>query len=233
MKRLVVDSVGRRTPKGRFSAWAIAIVAVCFGFSSAPGHVGGHSETYHAIQVQQGSTAQQPATGAAEQSSAHKYFTDVMLVNQNGEKMRFYSDLLQGKVVIINSFFATCQGSCLPMNRNLEKVQQALGDHVGKDVFIISISVDPTVDTPASLKEYAKKLHARPGWYFLTGEKQNVDFALNKLGQFVSDKQDHLNIFIIGNERTGLWKKAFGLAQSDELVKVVESVLNDQPAGAK
>jgi protein SCO1/2 len=167
-------------------------------------------------------------SSAAELSPAHRYFTDVVLVNQNGERMRFYSDLLQGRVVIIDSFFATCQGSCLPMNRNLEKVQQALGDHVGKDVYIISISVDPTVDTPANLKEYAKKLHARPGWYFLTGDKQNVDFALNKLGQYVNDKQDHLNIFIIGNERTGLWKKAFGLAPSDQLVKVVESVLNDQ-----
>jgi len=53
------------------------------------------------------------------------------------------------------------------------------------------------------------------------------------VGQFVGHKEDHLNIFIIGNERTGLWKKAFGLAQSDELVKVVESVLNDKPADAK
>ena len=176
---------------------------------------------------------QQPSSQAASESPAHKYFTDVVLLNQNGERMRFYSDLLQNKVVIIDSFFATCQGSCLPMNRNLEKLQEALGDHVGKDVFIISISVDPGVDTPASLKEYAKKLHARPGWYFLTGDKQNVDFALNKLGQYVNDKQDHLNIFIIGNERTGLWKKAFGLARSDELVKVVESVLNDQPPGSK
>ena len=114
------------------------------------------------------------------------------------------------------------------MNRNLEKIQEALGEHVGRDVNIISISVDPTVDTPAALKEYAKKLHARSGWYFLTGEKQNVEFALTKLGQYVNDKNDHLNIFIIGNERTGLWKKAFGLARSDELVKVVESVLNDQ-----
>jgi Uncharacterized protein SCO1/SenC/PrrC, involved in biogenesis of respiratory and photosynthetic systems len=157
----------------------------------------------------------------------------VVLVNQNGEKMRLYSDLLRDKVVIIDAFFATCQGSCLPMNRNLEKVQEALGDRVGKDVYIISISVDPIVDTPANLKEYAKKLHARPGWYFLTGEKQNVDFALRKLGEYVEDKQDHLNIFIIGNERTGLWKKAFGLAPSDELVKVVLSVLNDQPPGDK
>src|SRR5712691_6336933 len=57
------------------------------------------------------------------ESPAHKYFTDVVLLNQNGERMRLYSDLLHGKVVIINSFFATCQGSCLPMNRNLETVQ--------------------------------------------------------------------------------------------------------------
>lgn len=171
--------------------------------------------------------AQQPAP--APQSPAQHYFTDVELTNQNGEKMRLYSDLLKGKVVIINSFFATCQGSCLPMNKNLEKVQEALGDRIGKDVYILSISVDPAVDTPTNLKEYAKKLHARPGWYFLTGPKENVDFALKKLGQFVSDKQDHLNIFIIGNEPTGLWKKAFGLAKSEELVKVVESVANDKP----
>lgn len=174
-----------------------------------------------------------PSPSAIEPSPAHAYFTDIVLVNQNGERMRFYSDLLQNKVVIIDSFFATCQASCLPMNRNLEKVQEALGDHVGKDVYIISISLDPTVDTPANLKEYAKKLHARPGWFFLTGDKQSVDIALNKLGQYVNAKQDHLNIFIIGNERTGLWKKAFGLARSEELVKVVKSVLNDQAPGSQ
>lgn len=172
-------------------------------------------------------------TAAGEQSPAHHYFTDVELINQNGEKMRFYSDLLQNKIVIINSFFGTCQGVCLPMNRNLEKVQQALGEHVGRDVNIISISVDPLIDTPASLKAYAKTLNARPGWYFLTGDKQNVDFALKKIGHFVSDKQDHFNILLIGNERTGLWKKAFALAPVSELIKQVESVLNDQVPGIK
>jgi protein SCO1/2 len=173
----------------------------------------------------------QSGSATEEQSGAQKYFTDVVLLNQNNERMRLYSDLLKGKVVIINAFFATCQGSCLPMNRNLEKVQEALGERFGKDVSIISISVDPTVDTPANLKEYAKKLHAKPGWYFLTGDKNNVDLALHKLGQFVEQKENHLNVIIIGNERTGLWKKAFGLARSDELIKVVESVLHDQPTG--
>ena len=99
-------------------------------------------------------------TKEAEQSAAQKYFSDIQLVNQDGEKMRFYSDLLQGKVVIINSFFATCAGSCLPLTRNLEKLQQALGPRLGKEVHILSISVDPAVDTPASLKAYAKKLNA-------------------------------------------------------------------------
>ena len=167
--------------------------------------------------------AQQP-----EQSPAEKYFTDTVLINQDGEKMRLYSDLLKGKTIIINSFFATCKGSCLPLTRNLEKVQQALGNRLGEDAYIISISVDPSVDTPAALKAYAKKLNARPGWYFMTGDKENVDFALKKLGQFVDNKENHMNIFIIGNERTGLWKKAFGLAKIEELMKVVDSVLNDQ-----
>ena len=176
--------------------------------------------------AQQTPPPQTPSTSS--DSPAKKYFTDVVLVNQNGEKVRFYSDLLQGKVVIINSFFATCAGSCLPLTRNLEKLQQALGERMGKEVHILSISVDPTVDTPTSLKAYAKKLNAGPGWHFLTGDKESVDFALKKIGHFVDSKESHLNIFIIANERTGLWKKAFGLAKSDEIMKVVDSVLNDQ-----
>jgi protein SCO1 len=182
-----------------------------------------------AVSAQQPAPPQQqpaPANNNAE-SAAQKYFTDTILVDQDGKKMRFYSDLLKGKTVIIDSFFATCQGSCIPMTRNLEKVQEALGPRLGHDAVIISISVDPTVDTPGELKAFAKKFHARPGWYFVTGERENVEFVLKKLGQFVEDKQDHLNIFIIGNERTGLWKKAFGLAKAEELVKVVDSVMND------
>jgi protein SCO1 len=197
----------------------VSVVNFCWTFTH-------HRDTEDTELAQRRAANQEPASDS--QSPAHKYFTDVELINQDGEKLKFYSDLLRGKVVIINSFFATCQASCLPLTRNLEKVQQALGERLGKDVYILSISVDPTVDTPPNLKEYAKKLNAKPGWFFLTGTKENVDFTLKKIGHFVPDKQNHLNLFIIGNERTGLWKKAFGLAKSDEIVKVVESVVNDQ-----
>lgn len=163
-----------------------------------------------------------------EASAAEKYFTDVELINQDGKKVRFYSDVLKGKTVIVNAFFTSCTSVCPPMNRNMEKIQEALGERVGRDVFLVSMTVDPEVDTPTRLKEYAQKFHAGKGWIFLTGKKENLDWALYKLGQYVETKDDHKTIFIIGNEPTGLWKKAFGMANVAELVQVVESVVNDK-----
>ena len=228
MSKPVVD-LNRTVLQRRIVFYLLMIVSLSVGSAVTSAQVREPGQAQTTVKSQDANSQKPTSVDPSEPSPAHKYFTDVVLVNQNGERMRFYSDLLQGKIVIISSFFATCQGSCLPISRNLQKVQEALGERVGKDVRIISISVDPTVDTPPLLKQYAKKLQARPGWFFLTGDKKNIDFALTKLGQFVSDKQEHLNILIIGNERTGLWKKAFGLAKSDELIKVVESVVNDQP----
>src|ERR1043166_10120768 len=168
--------------------------------------------------------AQQQATPSA----AAKYFSDVELINQDGQKLRFYSDVLKDRVVIISAFFSTCTSVCPPMNRNLEKIQDALGDRLGKDVFLVSISVDPEKDTPTRLKKNSRRFHAKPGWLFLTGKKENVDWALYKLGQYVETKNDHTTVLIIGNEPKGLWKKAFGLAKSDELIRIVDDVINDR-----
>lgn len=165
---------------------------------------------------------------SAADTPAKNYFTDVMLVNQSGEKLRFYTDLIKGRVIIINVFFSSCHGSCPVMMGTFQKIQDWLGDRLGKDVYLISMSVDPQMDTPEKLKEYAAQLKARPGWHFVTGEKKNLEMALRKIGQYVQVREDHSNIFIIGNETTGLWKKAFGLAKIEDIITVVESVLNDK-----
>ena len=167
--------------------------------------------------------------GAAPVPDLHQagmnYFTDVELVDQDGAKVRFYSDLLAGKVVVINSFFATCNGSCPVMSGAFKKIQAALGDRVGRDVHLISISVDPETDTPDKLRTFAKAAGARPGWHFVTGEKKNVSQALYKLGLRTDTKENHTAIVLIGNEPKGVWKKAFGLAASDEIVKLVQEVV--------
>jgi protein SCO1/2 len=191
-----------------------------------------------AVQMKKPQPPASVAQGAATtkddaQTAAQKYFTDVELLNQNGEKMRFYSDLLKDKVVIVNTFFGTCTSVCPPMNRNLEKMQETFKDRIGKDLYIISISVDPQVDTPPVLKDYAAKFHAVPGRFFLTGKKENIDWALYKLGQYVEDKNDHQTVIVIGNVRTGLWKKAFGMAKLEELIEIVRTVLDDKGEGAE
>ena len=172
--------------------------------------------------------AQGNPTAAAKNAAARTYFTDVILVNEDGKEMRFYRDLIEGKVVIMIPFFTTCTGICPPMNRNLEKIQGWLGDRLGRDVNMLSVSVDPLTDTVPRLKEYSQRFHARPGWHFLGGEKENVDFALKKIGQYVEAKEDHDSIMIIGNMRTGLWKKARALGRIEELIAIVESVVNDK-----
>ena len=173
------------------------------------------------------------AQKAPEPTPAQKYFSDVELVDQDGRKVRFYSDVLKGKTVVVNAFFTTCTSVCPPMNRSMEKIQEAFGDRVGRDVFLVSLTVDPATDTPARLKEYAAKFHAGKGWAFLTGKKENLDWALYKLGQYVEEKESHKTVIIVGNESTGLWKKALGMARVEELIEIVRSVADDKAAAAR
>jgi protein SCO1/2 len=179
-----------------------------------------------------GQAAKGPApaayAGQGEDSAAQRYFTDTVLMNQNGESVRFYSDLLKNRIVVINTFFTECVSVCPLLNRNMQAIQDWLGDRLNRDVLLLSISVDPATDTPPRVKEYAQRFHAKPGWVFLTGKKENVELVLQKLGLRVEARDDHSTIFIIGNDRTHLWKKAMGAAKSDQLIPIVESVVNDK-----
>lgn len=208
----------------RRRASGIAFVVVLAAIAAMPGA---------AQQRASGAAGAGPAARQQEQSAAHRYFTDVVLVNQNGEALRLYSDLLKGKIVVINSFFATCTGVCPMMNRKMAQIQAALGDRVGRDVLLLSITVDPENDTPARLRDYAATYGARPGWHFLTGKRENVEFALRRLGQYVEAPEDHTTIIIAGNEPTGLWKKILALADTSQILEAVFSVANDKgPAAA-
>jgi len=167
-------------------------------------------------------------SGDQAESPAARYFTDVALVDQFGHKQRLYHDLLKGKIVIMNSFFASCKGVCIKTMGGFGEIQDWLGDRLGKDVYMLSFSVDPLNDTPEKLAAYASDLEVKPGWLLLTGDKANMDKALTKMGHYVDARESHSNIFIIGNETTGLWKKAFGLAPTKDITDIVQSVIDDK-----
>ena len=164
-------------------------------------------------------------SSAASEASA-KYFANLPLVDQNGKQTDLYS-VMKDRTIIINTFFATCTASCPVLAKALVAIQNHYPDRLGKDLVLVSITVDPANDSPEKLKAYAQTLRAKSGWYFLTGSKEQVEAALRKIGQYAASRDEHQNIFIVGNDRTGLWKKVFGLASADEIVKVVDSVVND------
>ena len=175
-----------------------------------------------------GPAAQTQSKG--QSAAARQYFTDVPLIDQNGQDVRFYSDLLKGKVVVIETFFGTCTGSCPRMAGILEGLQTKLGDQLGRDVFFLSFTVDPENDTPAKLKMYADEFHAKPGWLFLTGKKENVDFALSKLGPKLARREDHSTVLIVWNDKTGVATKVplTPTTTVESVHAAVEGVVKDQ-----
>ncbi len=172
-------------------------------------------------QPQQATGQSKPATPA---EAAARYFPNNVLLTQDNRPVHFFDDLLKGKTVLINFAFTTCVGVCPPMTANLAKVQEHLGDRVGRDIDMITITVDPIIDTPEELRKYADKFKAKPGWYFLTGKKENVDQVLYKVGGYVEDKDQHVNLLMVGNVETGEWMKVFAMAKPSEIADAVLKV---------
>lgn len=141
-----------------------------------------------------------------------EYFPNTALVNQDGKKVRFYDDLIKDKVAVINFIFTSCRLSCSLETARLRHLQKLLGERVGRDVFIYSITIDPAHDTPAVLKQYAEKFGAESGWQFLTGNEADITLLRQKLGllspQDPADQLENHNLSVlIGNEATGRWIK--------------------------
>jgi protein SCO1/2 len=168
------------------------------------------------------------AEGKRVSGTLKRYFPNVVLTTQENKRVLFYDDLIKGKVVLINFMFTTCTYVCPRTTINLKAVQECLGERLGRDVFIISISVDPTTDTPELLAKYAETHRIKPGWYFLTGTKKNVDTVRSALGAYDEDKMQHTGVLIFGNEATGVWLKAVAMAKPAEIAAAVMRLLNNR-----
>jgi len=137
------------------------------------------------------------------------YFPNVPLTTHDGKEVKFFDDVIKDKVVAINFIYTRCPDTCPLETAQLVRVQNIMGDRVGKDVFFYSISIDPKHDTPEVLKEYRKRFGAN--WTFLTGDKNDIIKLRKKLGLYISEIQDGSNNhnvnMVIGNQATGRWMK--------------------------
>jgi protein SCO1 len=164
------------------------------------------------------------------------YFPNVSLTTQDGVTVRFYDDLLKGKSVAINLIYTSCTDECPLETARLVQVQRLLGDRIGKDLFLYSISIDPKRDTPEVLKAYAAKFGVGPGWLFLTGKEGDVKLVAKKLGLSRSNdaasRDGHKAILMIGNEPTGQWMRNSAVDNPRFLATTISNFMgwkNSQP----
>jgi protein SCO1/2 len=166
-----------------------------------------------------------PATQAKKTEKPKMVIPDVKVLDQDGNALNFYTDLIKDKTVAINFIFTNCTTICPPLAATFARLQKEMGDKIGKDVHLISISVDPVTDTPERLKAWGAKFKAGPGWTFVTGEKQEMDKLLNALGAAVSNREDHTPALIIGNDSKGIWTRTYGLAKINQIIGVINDVM--------
>jgi protein SCO1/2 len=155
------------------------------------------------------------------------YFPNAVLQTQDGARVRFFDDLVKGKVVVINFMFTSCKNFCSRATANLVKVEEALGDHLGRDVRMISLTVDPATDTPDVLRKYSVRYGTKPGWYFVTGNQKDIDAIRKRLGAFGDDgdKEAHTGMLVYGNERIGQWESMPALARPKAIVTSIMGLL--------
>lgn len=204
-----------------FKTTLIGLLALVLpaGLTMAPGAVGARS-SQEAVK-----RAKTPRERLAERS-----FPNVTLTTHEGRKVRFYDDLLKDKIVLINFMYVKCEGSCPGTTANLVKVQQLLGDRVGKDIFMYSITLKPEEDTPKVLAAYAKAYKVKPGWQFLTGDPKDIELLRQKLGFIDRDpvrdanKSNHIGMLRWGNEPHTLWAGCPASLAPSKIVKEIELV---------
>ena len=138
--------------------------------------------------------------------------------------MRFYSDLIRGKVVVLSFFFTSCVNVCITQGANLERLQALLPDRIGKEVFFISVSRDPATDTPARLRRWGRTFGVGRGWVLVTGDKSKVDQLVSDLSSESADRGDHSPFLLIGNDMTGVWTLGYGFADPADLLRAINKV---------
>jgi len=159
-----------------------------------------------------------------------RYFPNLVLTTQEGKKVKFYDDLVKDKIVVFNMFYAKCEGICSPVTRNLVRVQNLLGDRVGKDIFFYSFSLKPKDDTVPALKHYAEMHKVKPGWLFLTGSADDMEILRRKLGfvdpdpELDKDTSNHIGVLKYGNEPLQRWGGCPGMQAPDAIAEAISWV---------
>jgi protein SCO1 len=184
----------------------------------------GVTALFLACSLVRGQDQNQPALVMDIAGAGKVKIPDLILRDQDGRKVRFYSDLIKDKVVVLTFFYTNCTYTCTMQGRTFSKLQSLLGERLGKSVFVISVSTDPAKDDPAQLRLWGKRYNVGSGWTLVTGDEAEMNKLLIPLTGNRAGGGMHAPTTIIGNDRTGVWTGAAGVFAPEDLLKVVDLV---------
>lgn len=171
-----------------------------------------------------------------QRSAGHRQsdkFSNVLLYTQHGQPVRFYDDLVKDKTVIINVTYTSCTNTCPASMAELAKVYELLGPRMGRDIIMVSLSIDPVADTPERLKQYWETFGAKPGWLLLTGKPAEVKRLRRELGAYDLDPlidanpAQHAGYVTVGNDRTNRWTALPLLMHRPQLMGTILRISRD------
>jgi cytochrome oxidase Cu insertion factor (SCO1/SenC/PrrC family) len=167
---------------------------------------------------------------AAAEEKARKFFTDLEVIDQNGKHLRFYSDVLKGRVVLISFIFTNCDFACPMLAQRLKQTRALMAESIRDDVWYVSISVDPERDTPQAMKEFAEKQRVDESrWIFLTGKKENLEYIVKKLGQYTADVEAHSTLMLAGNAITRHWTRVMPMVPPEGVAQQMRALVEETP----
>src|SRR6266481_2491889 len=200
----------------------------------------GRSDRRHVMEAQEANMRRSPLTaivalaaviisarGPLEAQTGHRgadYFPNLPVVTQDGKTLKFYDDVIKGKIVLISFIYTNCPDICPLTTARIAQVEDKLGDKVGRDIFFVSMTVDPERDTPERLKEFATAFDVGPGWLFLTGKPEDIRAINYKLGDRSRRLSDHRNEIVLGNDTTGEWQRDTALGDLNRLVRTIRDM---------
>lgn len=153
---------------------------------------------------------------------------DTPLVDQTGRALKLKSEAVGERIVVVDFIYTNCTTVCPVNSALLAQVQKNLGARVGKDVALLSLTVDPVRDTPARLKDYSAKYGTPTGWQWLTGPKPQVDDALKAFDAWTPNFVEHPAVILVGDGKTGKWLRFFGFASPEQITDAVKGLLAER-----
>jgi len=175
-----------------------------------------------------------PIAALAQSPWGRDYWPNVTLTTHDDRQVKFYDDVLHGKIVVVNFIFTNCGDVCPLDTAQLKRVQELIGDHAGRDVMFYSISVDPANDTPEALRGFMKKFDIKAGWTFLTGRPEDITLIQRKFGfEPAGDKPTaHSTTVMLANVATGQFVKRSPYDNPQMLANLLTGQLNPNSRGS-